>query len=270
MTQPILPPKAKARPPKAKAKRKDHALTGSLVKPARAEREKETGQIPVPEVFIMASPQQRPDPDEARRMYANPERTRRERRAATATGFAWWWVFWVVIIALAIWWAGWGWGGSGGWWWAGRTRTAPAYGATNSSPGTANTAPANGNVTGNANQAAMTGAGLAVLNATNKQTYIGKQFQVDDVPVQKKVNNHALWIGAKNSTPMLLVLAGNGNSADNAHISKNSLINVTGRVQKAPPRSQAKSQWSLSSGGADRLQSQGAYIEATQVHAVQR
>ncbi|HEV2135095.1 MAG TPA: hypothetical protein VGR47_12725 [Terracidiphilus sp.] len=217
----------------------------------------------------MASPQQRPDPEENRRIYENLERSRRERRATAAAGFAWWWVFWVVIIALAIWWAGWGWGGSGGWWWGGRARTAPAYGTTAMAPGTANTTPANGNYAGGANQAVTTGSGLAVLNATNKQAYVGKQFQVSDVPVQKKVNDRVLWIGAKNATPMLLILSGNGNSSANAHIDKGSLVSVTGTVQKAPPRAQAKSQWSLSGDGADRLEQQGAYIQATQVHAAQ-
>lgn len=210
----------------------------------------------------MASPQQRPDPEENHRIYENLERARRERRAGAAAGFAWWWVFWVVIIAIAIWWAGWGWGGSGGWWWGGRARTAPTYGTTT-------TAPANGNYAAGASPAMATGTGLAVLSATDKQSYVGKQFQVSDVPVQKKVNDHVLWIGAKNATPMLLILSGNGNSAANAHIDQGSLVTVTGTVQKAPPRSQAKSQWSLSGGGADRLEQQGAYIEATQVHAAQ-
>lgn len=220
----------------------------------------------------MASPL-RPDPDETRRSYDDLERARLERRAAerrtvSAAGFAWWWVFWIVIIALAIWWAGWGWGGSGGWWWGGRARTAPTYGNTTPAPGTANTAPGNDTSTDAANQAAINGSGLTILNATNKQEFIGKQFEVSAVPVQKKVSDQVLWIGAKHSTPMLLVLAGNGNSAANAHIDKGSLINVTGIVQKSPPRAQAKNQWQLSSGGVDRLDSQGAYIEATQVHTV--
>jgi hypothetical protein len=213
----------------------------------------------------MASPQQRPDPGENRRIYENLERSRRER-GTRAAGFAWWWVFWGLISGLAMWGGGGGGGGSGGWWWGGRARTGPGSGYT-APAGTNNAAPANGNYAGGANQAVTTGAGVAVLNATNKQSYVGKQFQVSDVPVQKKVNDHVLWIGARNATPMLLILSGNGNSAANAHIDKGSLISVTGTVQKAPPRSQAKSQWSLSGGGADRLEQQGAYIEATQVHA---
>jgi hypothetical protein len=225
----------------------------------------------------MASPL-RPDQDETGRSYKDPERARLEHReagnrTAAAAGFAWWWIFWIAIIVLAIWWAGWGWGGTGGWWWGGRTRTAPTHGTAAPAAGTANTAPANTNSdhsAGNANQAAISGPGLAVLNATNKQYFVGKQFQINDVPVQKKVNDQVLWIGAKHTTPMLLVLAGNGNSAANAHIDEGSLISATGTVQKAPPRSQAKNQWRLSGGDADRLDTEGAYIETTQAYAVQK
>lgn len=225
----------------------------------------------------MASPQQRPDPNEPRRDYEDLERARMTRRSAAGAGFAWWWFFWIIIIGLAIWWAGWGWGGSGGWWWGGRARTAPAYGTPNAGPGTNNGATGTTNGTaGNANtgyganQAAITGPGLSALTATNKQPYIGKQFQVNDVPVQNKVNNHVLWIGANNSTPMLLVLSGNGNTAANAHVDQGNRINVTGTVQKAPPQAQAKQQWSLSSDDAANLERQGAYIQAAQVHAVQQ
>lgn len=203
----------------------------------------------------MASPQ-RPHPDEPRRSYDELERDRIDRRAVgTGAGFAWWWVFWIVIIALAIWWAGWGWGGSGGRWWSGRGRTTPAYGTTN--PGTG------------ANQAVVGGPGLSALTATNKHLYIGKPFQVNNVPVQNEVNDHVLWIGTGNSTPMLVVLTGNGNTAANAQIGQGTLVDVTGSMRKAPPQVQAQQQWQLSGNDAAQLERQGAYIQATQVHTVQ-
>ncbi|HEX8710691.1 MAG TPA: hypothetical protein VF730_02375 [Terracidiphilus sp.] len=225
----------------------------------------------------MASPQQRPDPDESRREYREYEdlqRARMERRSAAGAGFAWWWVFWVVIIGLAIWWAGWGWGGTGGWWWSGRARTAPMYGTTSAAPGTNNGTAMNGTA-GNANtgyggQAAISGPGVSALTATNKQPYIGKPFQVSNVPVQDKVSDQVLWIGGNNSPSMLVVLAGNGNSAANAHIGSGDIVNVTGTVQKAPPQAQAKQQWSLNDDDTAKLEHQGAYIQATQVHKVQR
>lgn len=218
----------------------------------------------------MASPQ-RPDPDEPRRSYDDLERDRlarermNRRTAGTGAGFAWWWVFWIVVIALAIWWAGWGWGGSGGWWWSGRGRTAP-YGTT--APGTSGTA-GTGNAGTPANQAAIAGPGLRALTATNKQSYINKPFQVNNVPVQNQVNDHVFWIGPNNSTAMLVVLTGNGNTAANAQISQGTRVNVTGTMQKAPPQAQAQQQWQLSGDDAAQLERQGAYIQATQVHTVQ-
>lgn len=223
----------------------------------------------------MASPQ-RPDPDQPRRSFDDLERDRlaRERidRRAVGTGadFAWWWVFWIVIIALAIWWAGWGWGGSGGWWWSGRGRTVPAYGTAN--PGTGNTnGTANNGANDNtgANRGVISGPGLSALTATNKQPYIGKPFQVNNVPVQNQVNDHVLWIGASNSTPMLVVLTGKGNTAANAQIGPGTLVDVTGTMRKVPPQAQARQEWKLSGDDAAQLERQGAYIQATQVHTVQ-
>lgn len=210
----------------------------------------------------MASPQ-RPDPNEPRRDYRDYEdlkRARMERRTSAGAGFAWWWAFWIIIIGLAVWWAGWGWGGSGGWWWGNRAGNPPAYGTPYGNGST--TPPA-------ANQAAVNGPGLDILNATDKNPYIGKPFQANDVPVQQQVNDHAMWVGENNATPMLLVLTGSGNTAANAHIGQGSLINITGTVEKAPPQQQAQQQWALSDDGAKRLEQQGAYIQAGQVHTVQ-
>jgi len=225
----------------------------------------------------MASPQ-RPDPNEPQRSYEdNLERERlaraRMNRRAYGTGaFAWWWVFWIIIIALAIWWAGWGWGGSGGWWWGGRGRAVPAYGTTNpgggNNNGMANNG-ANGNTGMGADQMAISGPGLNTLTATDKQPYIGKPFQVNNVPVQNQVNDHVLWIGANNSTPMLVVLTGNGNTTANAQIGQGTRVDITGTVQKAPPQAQAQQQWQLSGDDAAQLERQGAYIQATQVHTAQ-
>lgn len=210
----------------------------------------------------MASPQ-RPDPNEPRRDYRDYEDLKRasmERQTSTGAGFAWWWAFWIIIIGLAVWWAGWGWGGSGGWWWGNRTANAPAYGTPYGNGAT--TPPA-------ANQAAISGPGLDILNATDKNPYIGKPFEANDVPVQQQVNDHVLWVGANNATPMLLILAGSSNTAANAHVGQGSLINITGIVQKPPPQQQAQQQWSLNDDGAKRLEQQGAYIQANQVHTVQ-
>jgi hypothetical protein len=208
----------------------------------------------------MASPL-RPDPNERQRSYEELERERIAReqmnRRGYGTGaFAWWWIFWIIVIALAVWWAGWGWGGSGGWWWGSRGRIVP-YGDTYKG------------MAGNTAIGGISGPGLSALTATDKQPYIGKQFQINNVPVQSRVNDHVFWIGADNLTPMLVVLTGSGNTLANARIGQGTLVDVTGITQKAPPQAQAQEQWQLSGNDAAQLERQGAYVQATQVHTVQ-
>lgn len=116
----------------------------------------------------------------------------------------------------------------------------------------------------------MNGPGVQVLNATDKASFINKPFQANDVPVQGKVNDHVLWIGANNSSRMLTILSGAANNAANANIGQGNLVNVTGTVEKAPPIAQAKSQWHLNDSQAKLLEQEGAYIQASQVMNARR
>lgn len=159
---------------------------------------------------------------------------------------------WIVIAAaiVCIIWIAWGFGGTGGWWWGNRNHT-PVANLVTSGPAGTNPLP--------------TGTGVAVLNAGNKQAYIGQPFDAQNVTVQSKVNNNAMWVGGKN-TPMLLIMGGAANSSSaNAHIAQGEAINITGTVAKAPPANEAKSQWQLSDDDVNQLEQQGAYIQATQV-----
>lgn len=199
----------------------------------------------------MASPQ-RPDlndPRNAPRSDLGPRSapTPPARRVVRRARFVWWVIFWVGILILALWWAIWGWAGTGGWWWAGRARSTTTY-----TPQT----------TG---RPAMTGPGVAVLEAADKHPFAGKYFQASDVPIQGVAGQNAIWIGPDNAQPMLVILSGN---ASEAGIAKGGLIDVTGTVENAPPLAQARQQWSLSGADAARLEQQGAYIQARQVYAI--
>lgn len=170
-----------------------------------------------------------------------------DRQVGGGVGWGWTWIWvWLLILAFIVaivWFGGWGWAGYGGWWWGNR----------------------NAQVTQSAAVPMMNGSGVAVLNATNKQPFVGRPFNITNVPVQTVINDHTLWVGANGATPMLVVLAGNNNTAPNANISEGSRININGTVEKAPPAAQAKQQWSLSDDDANRLAQQGAYIQATEV-----
>lgn len=196
----------------------------------------------------MALPQRKEDPVEHQQPLGDVREVDRE-----VGGGAWsrLWI-WIIIAAaiVCIVWIAWGFGGTGGWWWGNRTHT-PVASLVTSGPAGTNPLP--------------TGTGVAVLNAGNKQAYIGQPFNAQNVRVQSKVNNNAMWVGGKN-TPMLLIMGGAANnSAADTHIAQGEAINVTGTVEKAPPANQAKSQWQLSDDDVNQLEQQGAYIQATQV-----
>lgn len=187
----------------------------------------------------MASPL-RADPGGPRRDFesaktrgAGPESPRSRR-----TVWFWWWGFWIVIFAAAIAWGIWGAIGGNGWWFLGHPNPSNVKGP-----------PANG-------------PGVAALDSTSKQPFVGQKFQANFVPVQKKVSDSVFWVGPKNTTPTLLVIKSNGTAQKNGVLHVGDLIDISGTVEKAPPPTQAQKQWALSSNGAGRLEREGGYIQA--------
>lgn len=164
--------------------------------------------------------------------------------------FGWLWIWiWLAIIAFVVaivWFGGWGWARYGGWWWGhNETRVLPPADNT------------------------LNGSGVAVLDATNKQIFVGRPFNVRNVPVQSIVNDNALWVGANNAESMLVILNGNDNTAANANLAQGNRVNVVGTVEKAPNAARAKQQWDLSDDDVQRLEQQGAYVQATDVQSPQ-
>jgi hypothetical protein len=193
----------------------------------------------------MATPQrQYPPPEPPRRPeLRNLSEGGVEKKVAPGWRFGFWWL-WILII-VGIWYVGFGWGNSGGWVWGHR------------------------NAVQNGNDAAMTGDGAVILNATNKRGYIGQAFQVRNAPIERTASSVALWIGsATNSTPMLLVTTGIPSNPGNAGLEGGQWIYASGRVMAAPNAAQAKQQWSLSDADVAKLEQQGVYIQANQVQRV--
>ena len=214
-----------------------------------------------PQEVVMATPR---DPNQ-QKLNDELERRRLERRSAGAWrggGWFYWWWAWLVIIIAIIWFGGWGWGGYGGWWWGGRSNAATVQGNYGGNYG--------GNYARNGLQG-PTGEGVAILNSTDKQSFVGKPFAINDVQIQNKVNDQVLWIGgANNSATMLVVLNGPGNSTANANVGGGDHVNITGNVEKAPTAAQAKQTWHLSDDAAKQLEQQGVYVQASNVQKVQQ
>ncbi|HEY1755775.1 MAG TPA: hypothetical protein VGG72_10295 [Bryobacteraceae bacterium] len=170
--------------------------------------------------------------------------------------------FWLILgVILAFWYAGFGWDDSGGWVWGHRNAAVPAA------------------VT---NDEGLNGPGVAILEVANKQDYVGQSFEVRNVSVDHWSGSRAVWIGSRHSfLPMLLILpaaspltpaggpaaTGNGQPAGTVPGAPATvqLLNVTGRIMKAPPSAQAQQQWSLSDDDVNQLEDEGVYIQATAV-----
>jgi hypothetical protein len=195
------------------------------------------------------------------------DRDKVEREVNARVGYGWIWIWIAIIIILVIWFGGFGWGGYGGWWWGNRPHTAvvgpnPANGnnaglATNGQPAPAGSA------------ATVTGSGVQILTATNKQPYVNQPFAIRNVPVQKMANDRAFWIGVNDSDTMLVVLTRNQNTETNSNLQNGVRVNLSGTVERAPSAEHARRIWSLSEDDAKRLEQQGVYVQATQVQAGQ-
>lgn len=188
----------------------------------------------------------------------------------TRGGWRWLWV-WPVVIALVFWWAGWGWGGTGGWWW-GRAHSqntainAPAGARTTetlANAGAEQPLTGAGAAAGGA-KISMAGPGVRILTSpdTDKVIFVGQRFQANNVPVVKKVNARAMWIGQGN--PMLAVATGSERQTVK-DLTQGKKVDAQGTVRPAPTAAEAKRQWALSDKDASKLESQKAYIELSQV-----
>lgn len=227
------------------------------------------------------------NPEEQRRMNELEHRRTLDERASGGW-WGWWWVWIVIFFFFAFWFVGWGWGSYGGWWW-GRPATVGVQPATGENPtaqsnngGVNGTYNAHGsNATGmNQNNGAM----MALLEAQNKRQYVDQPVVMNSVIVQKRVGDNAFWVGTNNSTaPLLVVVNANGNNGNatnsnvnnggnnaGSNIQQGEEVDVTGTVRSAPGAAQASKDWNLTRAGAERLQREGAFVEASGVQIVNR
>lgn len=157
------------------------------------------------------------------------------------SGWQWWWVW--AVVALLV--AGWAYWGTGGRHWVRGVQHQESAHATGPSVHT-------------------TGPGVQVLKAQDKRSFIGQQFSANDVPVQQKVNDRAIWIGTSNQKPILAVVDADV-IGSNQKVDLGTVIDATGIVQKAPSEAQAKAEWALPDKDAKQLEQEGAYVQLSQL-----
>lgn len=189
----------------------------------------------------MASPQRSDYQGEPGRDDSETKGLRPGRPRGRGT-FLFGWLVGVVLLGAFFYWIAWGWEGTGGYWW--HNQSAPVHGAYGHS---------------------IKGSGLNALNATDKQPFLDKNFQVSNVPIQKKVSNRIYWVGPQGRPPMLVVVTGNASSADLKQLTAGTLADVAGTIDKAPTAAEAESEWALSNPGIARLEKEGAYVRASEM-----
>lgn len=129
----------------------------------------------------------------------------------------WWWVVLFVAVIVAFWFAGWGFGGYGGWWWGKKT--------------VAIVKP----------DIQLSGPGVAIIDSPDPSVYAGQPFQLNNVPIQQKVNDNAMWIGNLSSGPMLIVFGNNGAGNENAAANENTAGTKPGKKHASKANEQAAS-----------------------------
>lgn len=185
------------------------------------------------------------------------DRSKVEREVGGGMRWGWIWIAIVIIIILVIWFGGFGWGTSGGWW---ATRSAPRLAPAPNANLQQNPAPV---TPGQQANGAVNGDGVQILTSPHKSALVGQPFDIRNVPVVEKDGPRAIWIGANNMEPMLVVLAGNEATNADAAVAQGSRVDVTGTVEHAPSAEIAQRQWQLSADGVKRLEQEGAYVQAT-------
>lgn len=204
----------------------------------------------------------------------NPSPLKDDSKVAKDVGasvtFGWGWIVLAIVIILVIWFGGFGWGTYGGWWWGhhpSNTTVQPANVSNGQTP-TANAGqPANNGVpAAEGDNMALGGEGVQILTShADKAGFAGRPFVIRNVLVVEKNSPRAYWIGAPNVTPMLVVLTPAASNSSNTGINQNTRVDVTGVVARTVSADQAKRMWSLSDVDANRLEHEGAYVQATQM-----
>lgn len=112
------------------------------------------------------------------------------------------------------------------------------------------------------------GNGAQIMNAPNKQQYIGQHFQVNGVRIEQTAGqDDAFWVKLAQSgaQPMLVVLRSGENDSAQKRPTKGDVVDVTGTIEQATDAKKVAKQFSLDRQDERRLQQQGVYVQADRV-----
>ncbi len=109
---------------------------------------------------------------------------------------------------------------------------------------------------------------VVIATAPNKQSFVNRQVELTNVPVQSVVGDRTFWVGSGNNERLFIVLdeaLDNGRTEKNLKVNAGQTLMIRGLIRSLPSTQEAQKQWGLSAAEAEALRNQQVYLQASQV-----
>jgi hypothetical protein len=109
---------------------------------------------------------------------------------------------------------------------------------------------------------------VVIATAPNKQSFVNRQVEFTNVPVQSVVGDRTFWVGSGNNERLFVVLdeaLDNGRTEKNLKVNEGQTLMIRGLIRSLPSTQEAQKQWGLSAAEAEALRNQQVYLQASQV-----
>ncbi len=109
---------------------------------------------------------------------------------------------------------------------------------------------------------------VVIATAPNKQSFVNRQVEFTNVPVQSVVGDRTFWVGSGNNERLFVVLdeaLDNGRTEKNLKVNAGQTLMIRGLIRSLPSTQEAQKQWGLSAAEAEALRNQQVYLQASQV-----
>ncbi len=110
---------------------------------------------------------------------------------------------------------------------------------------------------------------MAILNAPNEPSLVGRQVQLAGVRVQSVPGDVTFWVGPNDSQQLFVVLGKEEQSAGQVEgqvdVNPGQTVTITGVIKQLPGLQEAQQRWGLSAANSAALQHHQLYVQAEQV-----
>jgi hypothetical protein len=100
-----------------------------------------------------------------------------------------------------------------------------------------------------------------VYTASDKQSYVGRQVNLQNVQVHKVISDTTFWIGDSHDQRMFVTGVRNGNATQK--LKEGQKISIKGRIEKMPDENTRKSGWGIND--QTDFNGQGLYLRAQEI-----